>query len=65
MTFPSDDAPEKDWEITLDKRGFRSMRTYRALRLGWRSALWILLGLWAGTWGGIFMLGWWMGSCHG
>jgi hypothetical protein len=66
MTFPTNDRPDKDWEITLDaKRGFRSLRTYRAMRLGWKSAAWIMLGLVAGTWGGIFLLGYWTGLCHG
>lgn len=58
-----DHDPELDWEITLDtKRGFRSMRTYRGYRLGLRSAVLIMLALVAGTWGGILLLGIWVGS---
>lgn len=77
MTTHSDDCPPAgarkreyhlptDWELTLDRRGVRGMKTYWGLRLGLRTATMIALALIAGTWGGILLLGMWMGGlCNG
>ncbi len=59
----NDDEPAIEWDITVDKKsGFQSMRTvrkrYLTLRL-WHVWL-IILAVSAGTWAGIFSLGFWV-----
>ena len=67
MTAERDTSDESiEWEITVDRRdGLNGMRTERTVRRRYFTVrLWhawlIILALCAGTWAGIFMLGFWV-----
>ena len=54
--------PSVDWEITVDKKhGMDSMRTVkkRYFTVTKRDVAMIFLAIYAGTWAGIFVLGFW------